>query len=106
MNKALYYSGSLLFLCCIPLKAQENVDKFPSIAFLEYLADMQVVDGNYYGPQDMNGEGCQGSIQKERNNGSSNEISNETNNEPNSDKDDEAKTNDKTATKQECKHHD
>ena len=45
MNKALYCNALLLILACIPLKAQEKVDKLPSIAFLEYLAELEEVDG-------------------------------------------------------------
>lgn len=100
MNKALCCNGTLLFLCCVPLKAQENVDELPSIAFLEYLADMKEIDGKLYGPQDINLVPCQRS-ESERE-----EQNNETSNENNVVQNDKAQKNDKTATEQECKHHD
>lgn len=53
MNKALYCNGVLLILSCVPLQAQDNADELPSIAFLEYLAEMKEVNGKLYGPQDM-----------------------------------------------------
>jgi len=94
MNKALCCNGALIFLCCVPLEAQENVDELPSIAFLEYLADMKEIDGKLYGPQDINVEPCHRSVSEQE------EQNNETSNENNGDQ------NDKAATEQECKHHD
>ncbi len=98
MNKTLCCSGALLVLCCVPLKAQENIDELPSIAFLEYLADMTEIDGTFYGPQDINVESCQRSVseREEQNNEKTNEASIESNSDQN----------DKTATEQECKHYD
>lgn len=100
MNKALCCNAVLLILCCAPLKAQEKVDELPSIALLEYLADMEDVDGKLYGPQDMNLVPCQRSVLERE------EQNNETSNEINGVQNDKAQKNEKTATEQECKHHD
>jgi hypothetical protein len=76
----------------------------PSIAFLEYLADMTEVDGKYYGPQDMRIEACKDSVNKPKN---QNDITNNTaNNTTNGDKNEKAQENDKAAKMQECNHND
>ena len=100
MNRALYCNVVLCTLCCAPLKAQHKVDELPSIPFLEYLADMQEVDGKLYGPQDMSVEPCQRSVSERE------EQNNENSNEVNGAQNDKAQKNEKTATEQECKHHD
>jgi hypothetical protein len=53
MNKVFYYNTLLLGLCFTPLKAQESSNELPSMAFLEYLAEMTEIDGKLYGPQDI-----------------------------------------------------
>jgi len=53
MNKVLCFNSILLGMCCTPLKAQESSADMPSIAFLEYLAEMTEIDGKLYGPQDL-----------------------------------------------------
>ncbi len=58
MNKAFYYNTLLLGIFFAPLKAQESLDELPSMAFLEYLADMKEIDGKLYGPQDIPSEYC------------------------------------------------
>jgi len=40
-------------MCITPLQAQEALDELPSMAFLEYLAEMTEIDGKLYGPQDL-----------------------------------------------------
>jgi hypothetical protein len=73
MNKAFYYNTFLLGLCFSPLKAQESSNELPSMAFLEYLAEMTEIDGKLYGPQDIPVEGCNkdGFKQDENKDGSS-----------------------------------
>jgi len=99
MNKALYCNSLLFILCCASLKAQESVDTLPSIAFLEYLADMEEVDGKLYGPQDMHVESCKklASAQVKQ--------SNETRDEINGVQNDKPPKNEDTAIKQECNDH-
>jgi len=58
MNKAFYYNTLLLGLCFSPLKAQESPNELPSMAFLEYLAEMTEIDGKLVGPQDVPVERC------------------------------------------------
>ena len=100
MNKALYCNGLLLILACIPLKAQEKVDKLPSIAFLEYLGELEEVDGKLYGPQDMKIKPCPLSeLEKE-------EQHHETSNDINDGQNDNAKKHENSTNVQECKHHD
>ncbi len=100
MNKALYCNGLLLILACVPLKAQEKVDKLPSIAFLEYLAELQEVDGKLYGPQDMKFKLCQSSTQEKK------ELHHETPNDINNGQNDNAKKRELSTNVPECKHHD
>jgi hypothetical protein len=100
MNKALYCNGLLLILACVPLKAQEKVEKLPSIAFLEYLAELQEVDGKLYGPQDMKIKSCQLSTQEKK------EQYHETSNDINVGQNDNAKKRQVSTNVQECKHHD
>jgi hypothetical protein len=100
MNKALCCNGVLLLLCCSPLNAQEHVSVPPSVAFLEYLADMEEVDGKLYGPQDMQLETCQRTIldQEKKHNEIKTEINGIQNEKP--------PKNEDQAIKQECKNHD
>jgi hypothetical protein len=50
---------SMLLLLGLPqLQAQESKQALPSLALLEYLADMTEVDGKLVGPQDMNAQPC------------------------------------------------
>jgi len=100
MNKALCCNGALLVLCCFSSNAQEKVDEIPSIAFLEYLADMEEVDGKLYGPQDMRVEPCQRSVSNQE------KQKNETRNETNGVQNDKPPKNEKTACKQENTNHD
>lgn len=104
MNKALCCNGVLLILYCAPLKAQETVDELPSIAFLEYLAEMKEIDGKLYGPQDINLEPCQRLIpeREEKHNETTNEASIESNGGQNN----KAQKSGKTAIEQGCKRHD
>jgi hypothetical protein len=100
MNKALYCNGLLLILACVPLKAQEKVDKLPSIAFLEYLAELEEVDGKYYGPQDMKIKPCQLSTQEKK-------VQHyETSYDINDGQNDNAKKREISTNVPECKHHD
>ena len=46
-------------LWLMPLKAQENIQEVPSMAFIEYLAEMEEVNGKLYGPQDIATTHCQ-----------------------------------------------
>jgi len=116
MNKALCCNVVLLILCSTPSKAQQKEDEIPSIALLEYLAEMTEVDGKFYGPQDMSLALCQ-SVSAEQNKQStetstetsaetSNENSNETNIGVNGGQDDKAQKNEKSANKPGCKYHD
>ena len=100
MNKALYCKSALFILCCAPLGAKEQAEKLPSIAFLEYLAEMKEVDGEYYGPQDMKVELCKVSVSKRE------KQPNESRKAINGEQDDQEQKNDKTAKESECKHHD
>jgi len=100
MNKALCCNGVLLILSCGPLQAQENVDKLPSIAFLEYLADMKEVDGKLYGPQDIYVELCPKLASTPE------KQSNETRNKTNGVQNDKPPKNEEPANKQECDDHD
>jgi len=100
MNKVLYCNGLLLLLACVPLKAQEKVDKLPSIAFLEYLAELQEVDGKLYGPQDMTSKLCQSSTQNKK------EQHHEAPNDINDGQNDNAKKREVPTNVQECKRHD
>ena len=64
MKRTLCFNGLLFFVCFSSLKAQEKQhtalkDVQPSIAFLEYLADMTEVDGEFLDPQDIVENGCQ-----------------------------------------------
>ena len=43
----------MLCMCITPLKAQDVHDELPSMAFLEYLAEMTEIDVKLYGPQDL-----------------------------------------------------
>ena len=62
-------------MCFTPLKAQESPNELPSMAFLEYLAEMTEIDGKLYGPQDIPVEHCNkaGFKQDENKDGSSHE---------------------------------
>ena len=100
MNKALYCNGLLLILACVPLQAQEKVDKLPSIAFLEYLAELEEVDGKLLGPQDMKIAPCILSKQKKE------ELHHETSYDINASQNDNAKKHESSTNAQECKHHD
>ncbi len=104
MSKTLCCKGALLLLSCAPLKAQENVnelaDKLPSIAFLEYLAEMEEVDDKLLGPQDMYVEPCQDSTAAQE------KQNNETRNEINGVQNDKPPKNEDPAIKHECKYHD
>lgn len=99
MNKALYCNSALLLLSCVLVQAQENADELPSIAFLEYLAEMKEVDGKLYGPQDMKTKPCQLSKQER-------EEQHETRNDINDGQNDKAKKIEISANDQGCKHHD
>lgn len=100
MNKALYCNSALLLLSCVPLQAQDNVDELPTIAFLEYLAEMKEVDGKLYGPQDMKVKPCQLSKQERE------EQYHETPNDNNDGQNDKVKKPEVSANDQGCKHHD
>jgi hypothetical protein len=99
MNKALYCNSVLLLLSCVLVQAQENADELPSIAFLEYLAEMKEVDGKLYGPQDMKIKPCRLSKQER-------EEQHETPNDINDGQNDKAKKIEISANDQGCKHHD
>jgi len=58
MNKARYCNLVMLCLYITPIQAQEGLDELPSMAFLEYLADMTEIDGKLYGPQDLPAINC------------------------------------------------
>jgi hypothetical protein len=64
MNRLFYNKPALLSLLLLlgfispplkaqPVKVQQNQDKLPSLALLQYLANMTELDGQLYGPQDM-----------------------------------------------------
>jgi hypothetical protein len=40
-------------MCITPIQAQDALDELPSMAFLEYLAEMTEIDGKLVGPQDL-----------------------------------------------------
>ncbi len=99
MNKALCCNSALLILLCAPLKAQENMNDLPSMAFLEYLADMEEVDGKLYGPQDINLKPCSSlDSAQEKQDGTSNKINGVQHDKP--------PKNEEPEIKQECKNHD
>ena len=52
-RRAPYYKLILTMSIIFPVGATEPTDKIPSMAFLEYLAELVEVDGKLVGPQDM-----------------------------------------------------
>ncbi len=88
-----------MILCCAPIKAQEKTNEPPSMAFLEYLADMEEVDGKFYGPQDMNFELCQSKKEEQK------EKHIEIRTDINGIQNDKPPKNEDQATEQECKSH-
>lgn len=98
MNKAYYCNSILLALFCVQLQAQEN--ELPSIAFLEYLAEMKEVDGKFYGPQDIDIAPCLLPKQKQE------ELPHEIENNINDKENVQAKKGKSSANALECKPHD
>lgn len=74
MNKTLYCNSLLLGLVLIPIKSQANEQPLnqgikantPSLALLEYLAEMEEVDGNLVGPEDISMINCIAQIKEKK----------------------------------------
>jgi len=89
----------MLLLSSFSLQAKEKTDILPSIAFLEYLANMKEVDGKLYGPQDMTIKRCQPTTEKRE------EKKNETSSNDHEGQKKNALVSDGSATDKECKYH-
>lgn len=87
-------------LSSFSLQADENTDELPSIAFLEYLAEMKEVDGQLYGPLDMDLKLCQTTAQKRE------EQKNESSSDHDEAQNSKALKRLESAKDKECKYHD
>lgn len=58
MNLTHYYKMLFLTVGISPLNALANSETIPSMAFLEYLAEMKEVNGELIGPQDIQTTHC------------------------------------------------
>ena len=59
-------------MCFSSVKAQKNNEALPSMAFLEYLAEMTEINGQLYGPQDLANSCHQTTAKRDKNKDESN----------------------------------